>query len=281
MKINTKGFTIIELLVVIAIIGLLSSVVLVSMKGSTGKAKIAKSLEFSQTILNVIGVDAVGIWTFDEGEGDYAYDKSGYGNRGTRHGAQWVEGEENTPHWYVNEGEGRSALSFNGSGDYVNCGSNISLKITEDATWEAWIYPQIAHSGGIICKYYTGEYDICFLGNRKVVLRHGDGATYENIEFTGMTFPLNQWSHFTITRIHATKKATLYVNGIIVDGPKDYTKTVAISDTAVRIGSRTSGSFEKFNGKIDEVRIYASALSSAEIQQHYADGAEKHEIALK
>ncbi len=38
-----KSFTIIELLVVIAVIGLLSSIVLVSMKGTRDKAKIAKT----------------------------------------------------------------------------------------------------------------------------------------------------------------------------------------------------------------------------------------------
>ena len=42
---KNKGFTLIELLVVIAVIGLLSSIVLVSMKGVREKARIAKTQE--------------------------------------------------------------------------------------------------------------------------------------------------------------------------------------------------------------------------------------------
>jgi len=49
----------------------------------------------------------VGMWIFDEGNGDIAKDSSGNGNDGKINGATWVDGKFN------------KALSFNGASNYV------------------------------------------------------------------------------------------------------------------------------------------------------------------
>ena len=53
-RVSRNEFTLIELLVVIAVIGLLSSIVLVSMKGAREKARIAKAREEVNTIYKAI-----------------------------------------------------------------------------------------------------------------------------------------------------------------------------------------------------------------------------------
>lgn len=60
---NKKGFTLIELLVVIAIIGLLASIVLVSLNSARGKARDARRLSDLRQIMTAL---------------ELSYDKNGY-----------------------------------------------------------------------------------------------------------------------------------------------------------------------------------------------------------
>ena len=70
----------------------------------------------------------VGSWSFDEGTGTIANDSSGNNNNGTLYnGPIWEEGQVN------------KALSFDGSNDYVDCGNDESLNITDKITIEAWV----------------------------------------------------------------------------------------------------------------------------------------------
>jgi len=128
---NRTGFTLIELLIVIAVIGILSGIVMVSFDGAKDKARIAKSLQFSNSVQNAIGVDMVGRWNFEKIEGGKVIDTSGYGNDGVVHGATLVPGLEQLG----------NALSFDGVDDYVDCGNDASLNVTNAITIEAWIRP--------------------------------------------------------------------------------------------------------------------------------------------
>ena len=280
---NSNAFTIIELLVVIAIIGLISSVVLVSMRGSTGKAKIAKGLEFSQTIMNTIGHDAVGVWTFDEGSGGTAHDKSGYKNHGTLVGPPtWVDGEENTPHWFVNEGDGRSALEFDGISDYLGLNESITLN-RNGATLSWWMKAGSTSSTGLFSKI-TGSSWVSHIESRTNSIFAETDTNCNNFNFNNVK-KSTKWTHYTI--IFDNAKAYLYVNGKHFGEAISYGSTACsgpgasemVNDTTLQYMG-TYGYSPRFNGLLDEIRIYERALGSAEIQQHYADGAEKYELAI-
>ncbi|MCX6765144.1 MAG: prepilin-type N-terminal cleavage/methylation domain-containing protein, partial [Candidatus Nealsonbacteria bacterium] len=62
-----RGFTLIELLVVISIIGLLASIVLVSLSSARESARIAALKQFSASIYHALGANMTGYWNFNDG----------------------------------------------------------------------------------------------------------------------------------------------------------------------------------------------------------------------
>jgi prepilin-type N-terminal cleavage/methylation domain-containing protein len=80
MEKHNRGFTLIELLVVISIIGVLSSIVLVSLKGAREKATVGAGLQFDSSNYHAFGADAVAIYNFDDGILNPLTDTSGNAN---------------------------------------------------------------------------------------------------------------------------------------------------------------------------------------------------------
>lgn len=267
------GFTLIELLVVIAIIGLLSSVVLVSMKGVREKARIAKGLGFHQSIQNALGAYVVGWWSFETIEvGNKALDSSGYDNHGTVNGATLVSaGLEQLG----------NALSFDGVNDYVDVVDSSSLNPTAAIALEAWVNPTALGTAWFVSKRVAG------FGSPAYILdTGGTGIPATSVIIGGVTksasatnpLAVGAWTH--LVGMYDGTNVKLYVNGVLIattaaTGPID---TVAAS---VNIGAYSNGSSYYFNGLIDEVRIYERALSVTEIQKHFAEGLKKHQPLVK
>lgn len=273
---SNKSFTLIELLVVIAIIGLLSSIVLVSMIGLQGKAKITKTLEFGQSVDHALGAYAIGSWSFDEGSGTTARDGSGYGNNGAINGAVYTA---DTPYAAAGrEGAGKYALDFNGTSDYVSIPYSSTLNTTEDITISAWVYPT-AYRGSfaiIMSNAGSGSGGYVFaLTNANVAFMSLVGVGFAGTNDN--TVPLNAWSYVAGTWTSSTGRFRLYVNGKLgYDGSK--AGTIGTNTNNHSIGSYEPTDLQRFfTGKIDEVRIYNQTLSISEIQKQYAEGLERHQ----
>ncbi|MDD5599911.1 MAG: LamG domain-containing protein, partial [Victivallaceae bacterium] len=200
-----------------------------------------------------------GYWHFDEGTETAVSDSSGWGNDGVIYGASWGTGK-------ISYG-----LDFNGD-DYVDCGSNASLDITNALTIEAWIKPDGSGKWRrIIEKMSTSfrhdGYSIRLTLEDKLQFITTAG---NDVTTTG-TFEDGVWYHIVAVQAGTTCKK-IYVNGV-EDGNKDNPSSLTSSGTApLRIGTKSYSVGEYFEGTIDEVRIYNRALGIEEIEKNYQDG---------
>jgi parallel beta-helix repeat protein len=211
------------------------------------------------------------IWYFDEGEGNYAFDDTGNNYTGllenSTHGVpQWTTGKYG------------SALEFDGEGDFIEVDKdmpNTSLTIM------AWIYPKEitddqraiasrwnANAAGDewIFRIETGVE--CPANELHMQLKLEDSSSVGACS-SGADIETNKWQHVIVVYNRTSGNVTFYKNG--TQFGESYEGKTQDGSTKIRIGAQTGGSYDYFNGTIDEVKIYQRALSSKEILCQYAN----------
>ncbi|MHC4499232.1 MAG: LamG-like jellyroll fold domain-containing protein, partial [Planctomycetota bacterium] len=202
---------------------------------------------------------AVAQWEFDEGEGSIAYDSVGDSN-GTIYGAQWTTGQI-----------GR-ALEFDGDGDYIDCGTDGSLNITNEITISAWVKTnsgtvnqKIARKGEMIYMLMIGG-----TAANDVRFGLGTGSSWTVLlDTTGDYISTGTWYHIVGT--WNGTNASIYIDGVI-RANDSWSGTLGTNSAPLGIGAHSNNGVSwsnYFNGIIDDVRIYDQALSAEEIQQLY------------
>ncbi|MHC4537331.1 MAG: LamG-like jellyroll fold domain-containing protein, partial [Planctomycetota bacterium] len=212
----------------------------------------------------------VGWWKFDEtsrppgsdsrGRGNddiLAYDSSGHGNDGILVGnPQWVAGKIG------------GALKFDGNGDYVDCGYDPNLNITNEVTVAAWIKlsatgidqkvgsNQSGTAGGYKMTVFFDnkvEFEIRTSGNTPILNRDVSGGT---------VLQRDVWYHVAGVYSQKGNYIRTYVDGNF-DRELVTTQVLGASPGPFMIGCETfetSHQDHHFNGVMDDLRIYNRTL---------------------
>lgn len=187
--------------------------------------------------------------------------------------ATWANGNGNRRVVGVAAGRKQTALSFDGTNDYVEIPYNSVLQPTSSMTVECWAYrsnwaSSISGNQTLIGNTETGGYSLDLTGTTLTgyLRRNGSYAT----PTTDISSLISGWHHFALTYDGITTR-------IFVDGTErasnnaggyysiqySYSNSIIIGAEVGTTTTPTGG--EYFNGKIDEVRIWNYAIPTTTI----------------
>jgi len=218
---------------------------------------------------------------FDSEENGMITDHSGFRNHGKAHGGTIVP-----------DGKIGFALSLNGKpdgGDFVivpHSSPLVSMQQTRQLTIAAWIRPRSLPSEHPVIVGKGGDYAQNKLTSGYELLLHAPGrwdAFFLSGRFSFTTFEnaekwigphLNQWTHLAVVINAVTGTRKFYINGRRcgdeIDYAADCTRMNVLTLNPLYIGApdpKNHPNRAGFDGLIDDLRIYARALTGSEIRQ--------------
>ena len=189
---------------------------------------------------------AVGIWLFDDGQGDVAKDSSAAGNDGTL---------ESSPEWI--DGKFGKALKFNGRDNCVQTGQKL-LDSLQEFTIVTWINTDslVGSRIGLVGQNDSPEFGIDPIG--RIFL-------WTPVSSVGHPYahPDDEWHH--VAAVADNEGLKVYVDGDVAAGGS--AGNHGSSAFNVNIGGcgiwDATGNW--FSGAMDEVAIFHSALNADDI----------------
>lgn len=168
-------------------------------------------------------------------------------------------------------GDGNTAMQFDGSGYITQEDVYSALDSSPTATLEFWARKG-AGARSISCGF-------SITNSRLLVLWDTDGTSYFCVENGGGVFPscaiadTAGWHHIVLVfdgSLASGSRIKAYVNGVLQTLAAAGTPPTSLSGSMgdFKVGTGTSGT------QIDEVALYASALSAGQVLAHYNAGIE-------
>lgn len=202
----------------------------------------------------------VGYWPLGADTTDFTqgltFDISGNGNHGMMTGLTTAS---------LTQGPVGTALTFNGSSQYITCGMPAILNLTGNQVAISVFIKIAAYSNypGI-----AGNINSSFLGYALFVTSGGLGFNIGGSTLTPGESFLNVWQH--VVAVYNGSMTKLYANGAVI-GSSTVSGNISSSPTSFMIGKNGYNS-NLFNGSMCDVRVYNRALDPWEIIQLYRAG---------
>jgi hypothetical protein len=208
----------------------------------------------------VLADSPLGYWRFEEAAGS-AVDSSGNGRDGT-----YMNGV--TPGLFPGAlSIGGKSAAFDGASSFVDLPGSWGGAAMTELTLEAWVNPSDP---------VTGDFQAILSGHDPNSFAHfqlfsaGNMGVYADVGFVAAPIvsatPTDTWRHVVMTAKSGETK--VYVNGTQVGATVTTAFTNIAESSNVDIGIGHLGT-RWFNGLLDEVAIYDSALSPDRIVAHY------------
>jgi hypothetical protein len=207
-----------------------------------------------------------------------ANDESGNGHNGVVNGATLTKDRFGNP---------SSAFSFNRNGNGINLPNSV-LNGLNDVSFIAW-FKLLDTSDSSLISGANQTTDNEFL----ILLFTSDSSSYRkwvtikgittNVPFSATISP-NLWHQISLIRNGSSGKVDIYFNGVLDSSAMLPAGLLNISSNGLILGREQDcvggcfQDFQKFNGIIDDIRIYNRALSASEIQELYRVGTCSSEV---
>lgn len=203
-------------------------------------------------------------WRFNEKSGTTADEISGYLNGGsynngvTLNASGALYGDPDTAAW------------FDGTNDYIPTNLDPTTELGQTFTITAWVYPTSCSNYRGIAGAHTGAYAGVIFGQCEGgnwVFAFGNGSNW--VGGITATPVLNAWTHIAV--VYKGSNYVIYYR----NGQRIATTTVATNINHYAqfwIGRAYDSTDRYFSGMIDDVAVFTTELTSAQIGQLYTAG---------
>ncbi len=224
---------------------------------------------FAVQVTAVAAPGQIAAYSLDEGSGTTVTDASGNNHIGTlKNGPTWTDGKSNR------------GLFFDGSNDYVAVGQVAQANALTAFTVSTWV--KFAASGGGArethlvdkskCDGYinSGPWElgvaITAPGKAELVVYPQDGAHSAYLFSGASATSVDDGNWHYVTGRYDGARLSIWVDGRQENSIAAPGLRMSSTTHAMELGGHCNGYAYPFRGTLDEVRIYARALSQAEIQ---------------